>query len=210
MCNLSESKKITAIQIQDKRKNRRSIFLDHEFAFGIDVEILVKHQLVVGDELLPAKINDIIIDEQRKQAKNKAFQLLRVRARSEKEIRDRLRQSKFTQDIIIWTVDELKRLNFINAKVYSRSRMVTHPQGSFLLKRELMNFGILESDIEIGISEAYKESSELEIAEHLVIKRKRLLNIEEQKAKKKICDFLLRRGFSWDIVNEILANWEKY
>ena len=62
---MESKKKITAIEIQCKRKNRRSIFLDGEFAFGIDVEVLLRQGLGVGDELSQQQIDDILEDNPR-------------------------------------------------------------------------------------------------------------------------------------------------
>ena len=209
---MESKKKITAIEIQCKRKNRRSIFLDGEFAFGIDVEVLLRQGLGVGDELSQQQIDDILEDEQRKGAKDKAFRLLAVRARSEKEIRDRLKQSGFAAPTIDWTIAELKRIQLLNdrdfAQMYARSRMVTHPVGSFLLRRELGAKGVTEVDIEAGVAEAYKETNEADVARNLAaLRKKRYLNSDEKKAKKHVSDFLLRRGFGWDVVNEILDSW---
>ena len=210
---MESKKKITAIEIQSKRKNRRSIFLDKEFAFGIDVEVLLRQGIAVGDELTQQQIKAILEDEQRKGAKDKAFRLLAVRARSEKEIRDRLKQSSYTPPTIEWTIAELKRIGLLNdyefAQMYSRSRMAIHPVGSFLLRRELGNKGVAEADIEAGIAEAYQETNETDVARRLAAQRKqRYMNLDEKKAKKRVSDFLLRRGFGWDIVNEILDDWD--
>jgi regulatory protein len=211
---VESKKKITAIEVQAKRKNRRSIFLDGEFAFGINVEVLLRHGLGIGDELSQQTIDAILEDEQRKGAKDKAFRLLSVRARSEKEIRDRLKESGFMAPTIEWAIAELIRIGLLNdrdfAQMYARSRMVTHPVGSFLLRRELSAKGVSDGDIEIGLAEAYKETDEAEVAWKLAAQRKkRYVNIDEQKAKKRVSDFLIRRGFGWDIVYETLERWEE-
>jgi regulatory protein len=199
---VESKKKITAIEVQAKRKNRRSIFLDGEFAFGINVEVLLRHGLGIGDELSQQTIDAILEDEQRKGAKDKAFRLLSVRARSEKEIRDRLKESGFMAPTIEWAIAELIRIGLLNdrdfAQMYARSRMVTHPVGSFLLRRELSAKGVSEDDIEIGLAEAYKESDEANVAWKLAAQR-----------KKRVSDFLIRRGFGWDIVYETLERWEE-
>ena len=69
--------------------------------------------------------------------------------------------------------------------------------------------GVSEKDVESGVEEAYREKSEQTLARELAVKRKkRLASVEETKAKKRMSDFLLRRGFSWDIVKDIIENWD--
>ncbi|UCE08880.1 MAG: RecX family transcriptional regulator, partial [bacterium] len=44
----------------------------------------------------------------------------------------------------------------------------------------------------------------------LIHKRiKRFKNIDEIKAKKRVSDFLLRRGFSWEIISQVLERWNE-
>lgn len=205
--------KVTDIQVQVKRNSRYSVFLDGEFAFGIDQDVLLRSGIARGDELSEEQINKILELEEKKNAKDKAIRLLAVRARSKKEIRDRLQQANFNEQVIEWVIAELERLELLNdslfAVMYARNRMVTKPVGEFLLKQELKVKGLSEDDIQKGVKEAYLELSEGKIARNLAVKtKKKYRNLNEIKARQKTNDFLLRRGFSWDIVNDIMDNWE--
>ncbi len=204
---------VTDIQVQVKRNSRYSVFLDGEFAFGIDQDVLLKSGIARGDELSEEQVNKILELEEKKKAKDKAIRLLAVRARSKKEIRDRLRQVNCNEQVIGWVIAELERLELLNdslfAIMYARNRMVTKPIGEFLLKQELQAKGLSEENIQKGVQEAYLEVSEVKIARNLAAKTKRKYrNLDEIKARQKTNDFLLRRGFSWDIVNDIMDNWE--
>ena len=210
---MSELHKVTDIQVQVKRNNRYSVFLDDEFAFGLDQDVLIKSGIARGDELSDEQINNILELEEKKKAKDKAFRLLAVRARSKKELYDRLHQAKFSEKIIEWVVLELQRLQLLNdsefAILFARNRMVTKPVGQFLLKQELKAKGLSEEDIQKGVRAAYLEIPEAKVARQVAVKAKRKYrNLEEVKARQKTNNFLLRRGFSWDIVNDIMDNWE--
>ena len=210
---MCEAKKITSIERQAKRSDRYSVFLDGEFAFGIHEDVLIKSGIAKGDLLNETQIENIIEKETRRKAKEKSFRLLSVRARSRKELVDRLKMAKFSQPVIDSVLEDLEKLNLINdsdfAKIYARSRMVTRPAGEFLLRQELKQKGVSEKDVESGVEEAYREKSEQTLARELAVKRKkRLASVEETKAKKRMSDFLLRRGFSWDIVKDIIENWD--
>jgi len=210
---MSELRKVTDIQVQVKRNNRYSVFLDDEFAFGLDQDVLIKSGIARGDELSEEQIDKILDLEEKKKAKDKAIRLLAVRARSKKEIYDRLHQAKFSEQVIGWVVSELERLELLNdakfAVMFARNRMVTKPVGEFLLKQELRAKGLSGEEIQKGVQAAYLEVSEAKVARDLAVRAKRKYrNLDEIKARQKTNNFLLRRGFSWDIVNDIMDNWE--
>jgi len=208
------SKKITSIEVQAKRKDRYSVFIDDEFAFGIHQDVLLQSGIAKGDEISDEKITEILALEQRKAAKEKALRLLAVRARSRKELTDRLLRAKYSQETVDWVLQELERLGLVDdtqfAVMFARSRMITKPEGSFLLRQELKQKGLTDDIIEKAVAEAYKEKSESQVAWELAQKRKKSLqSVEEIKAKKRLSDFLLRRGFHWDVVNDIIDHWDE-
>ena len=200
---------ITDLVPQKKRKDRYSVFLNHEFAFGIHVDVLLKTGIAKGDQLDLKKIREIQDLEEKRAAKDKALRLLGVRARSRQEMRQRLERSDFSEQVIEWTLNELDRLDLLDdtefAKMFSRSRMVTKPVGAFYLKRELAQKGLSEKDIEIGVQEAYRETDEFTVARNLVAKRKKMLkNEDELHSKKRVSDFLQRRGFDFTIIYYVI------
>lgn len=212
---MTAAKTVTAIEIQKGRKNRVSVFLDHLFAFGIDQDVLVKAGIATGDQLSEERIAAILEMEERHTAKQKALRWLAVRDRSRKELETKLRMAKFAPATITWTLQELERLQLTNdtafARSFSQNRMVTRPVGKRLLARELQQKGLSETAIEQGLEKAYENLTEEEVAKDLAQKRKKsCLHLPEEKAKKRVADFLLRRGFSWSIVEEILDNWNQY
>jgi len=207
------SPQVTDIQVQEKRKDRFSIFLDGEFAFGVDQDVLLQSGIAKGDVLTPAQVQAMIGLEERKKACDKALRLLAVRARSEKELTDRLRQAKYSVRIIEEVIAELKRLKLLNdsdfAVMFARNRVITKPTGEYMLKQELKAKGLSEEDIQHGLAAAFQEKPEQQQALELAIKLKaRHRQEEENKARKKVNDHLLRRGFSWDIVNDIMDKWD--
>ena len=74
--------------------------------------------------------------------------------------------------------------------------MVTKPMGEYLLKQELLIKGINEEHIAEAIEKVYEEQDQVAIASDLAKKQiKKYKNLEENKAKKRLSDFLIRRGF---------------
>lgn len=214
MSVLKDTYEITDLVPQKKRKDRYSVFLDYEFAFGIHVDVLLKTGIAKGDHLDLKQIRNIQDLEEKRAAKDKAMRLLGVRARSYHELRERLRRNDFSESVIEWTLKELKRLKLLDdtefAKMFSRSRMVTKPVGAFYLRRELSQKGLSEQNIEIGIQEAYRETDERTVARNLAARRKNMLkHKDELQTKKRISDFLQRRGFDFTIIHDIIDGWEE-
>ncbi len=208
------AKTITEISVQQKRKNRCSIFLDDEYAFGLDQEVVLQFGLKKGDQLTEQQINDLLFNEERKRAKDRALRLLSYRDRSEKEIRTKLQQIGYDGAIIEWVIDELKRLKFLDderfAQSFAQTQMITRPVGEYYLRRELKNKGLEEPLIEQTIEQVFQEKDQSVVALELAAQRKkRYGNLDEIKAKKRVSDFLLRRGFDWDVVAEVMERWEE-
>lgn len=211
---MPEQKTITAIEVQKKNQDRVSIFLDGEFAFGIDQDVLVRFGLARGDVLAEEMITEILHADQEKLAKNKAFRLLAVRARSRSELAARLHQSGYAPVVIEAVLADLERVQLINdrefALSFARSQIATRPCGEFLLRRELKQKGIADELVEAGIAEAYGEQSQQVLAQRLAQKKKRQSkSLPEEKAKKRVCDLLGRRGFGWELISEIMEGWEQ-
>jgi len=209
MLKSDQIKKITKIEVQKKRKNRFSIHINDAYAFGVDQEILLRYGLKKGDELSDQDVGDILLSEEKYKAKERALRLLSYRDRSEKEIIDRLKRIGYRQSIIDWVLSELKRLKLIDDARFSvsmaRTKMISKPVGEFLLRRELAQKGIADGLIEDAITRIYEEKDQSELAFELAEKQfQKFKNLEKIKAKKRISDFLLRRGFHWDVINDAI------
>jgi len=202
--------RITKIESQKKNPKRRSVFLDERFAFGLDEEVIYKYSLKVGQELEQKEIDKIIEAETKKEAKDAALKFLSYRMRSEKEVKDKLKKKEFAGDLIAEIIKDLKRVNLIDdyefASAFISDRISNNPRGKILLKQELWKKGIKKEIIEKALKEFFKdEDEELTLAKELLRKRKkRYEGLDENVAKRRLMSFLLRRGFSYDIVKQVL------
>lgn len=148
-------------------------------------------------------------------ARNYAFLLLKFRPRSEKELIQRLKK-KFKAKVIAQTVTFLKEKRFIDdagfAKWWLESRL-KKPLGLRKLKEELRIKGIDREIIERNIAEIKKDYLEEDIVTEIVEDRlNKLKNTDPQKAKRRLYAYLLRRGFSVEVVidtlNKTLTTYE--
>jgi len=206
---LSEEKVVTRIQTQRKSPKRKSIYLDGKFAFGLDEETLFKHGLRVGDRLTDERIESILQAEQKRKAKEIALNFLSYRSRSEKEISERLKKKGFNPGNIEEVISDLKRVNLLDdyefACQWIKDRLKSRPRGLALIRQELIRKGIKKEIIEKALDESYPEEDEVKLASELIKKReKRYTGLDKKLARKRMSDFLLRRGFPYEVVKETL------
>lgn len=141
-------------------------------------------------------------------ARNYAFLLLKFRTRSEKEITRRLKEKKFDEQAIKETIEFLKERKFIDdrafAKAWIESR-VKKPLGLRRLRQELMMKGIDKKIIDAELEAAKEDYNEPEIVKKIARERfKKLKGVQAQKAKPRLYAYLLRRGYSSEIVIDAL------
>ena len=154
------------------------------------------------------------MDKIKARAKNNAYSLLRIRPRSEHEIRERLKLKGYNDLIIDDVVEGLKKSRDIDdgkfAKFWVDSRMHLNPVGDIVLKHELKDKGISDPIIEAALEAKDKTYDEYEVAFNMAAERfERLKKLDRRKAGKRIYDFLLRRGFKYDTIRKIIETLVK-
>ncbi len=137
---------------------------------------------------------------------NKALKFLSFRPRSEKEIIDKLKSKKASEDIIKKIIEKLKEYKFIDdlefAKAWVNSRIKTNQRGWRLIQSELKLKGISKEIID-NIYDSGKVINELEMAKKLVEKKvPRYRNLPKQKVYQRLGRLLLSKGFNWDIIKQ--------
>jgi len=141
-------------------------------------------------------------------AKNYAFLLLKFRPRSEKELFFRLKKKKFQDSIIKETITFLKEKKFLDDEIFAASWIsarLKKPLGLKRIKEELRQKGINQKIIEQKIQEIKDNYSEEKIVKEIIEKRlPSLKNIASEKIKQRLFAYLVRRGFSLEVVMDVL------
>ena len=136
-----------------------------------------------------------------------AFFLLKFRLRSENELAQRLKLKKFPEEAIKEVISFLKEKKFIDDNVFAKAWInsrLRKPLGLRRIKQELRQKGVDKEIIEEQ-SSGVKDYSEAETVLDLAKRRLNILKGTDQViAKRRIYAFLLRRGFSPEIVIDTL------
>ncbi|MEN2993868.1 MAG: regulatory protein RecX [Thermodesulfovibrio sp.] len=137
-----------------------------------------------------------------------ALRLITKTDKTEAEILNRLYKKGFSEEEIKETIEYLKNKGFINdLKFIQKAEKIAEDRflGMIGLKSYFIRRGI-DRDLIQNIPEI----DELSIAMRLIQRKSHFFkDISPDKKKAKITGFLLRRGFSWDTINECLKMSEK-
>ena len=147
-------------------------------------------------------------------AKNYAFLLLKFRPRSEYEIYQRLKKKKLDEEVIKGVLSFLKEKAFLDDKLFTcawiESRL-KKPFGLHRIRQELKLKGIDQQIINSQVAALKEGYSEEEIVRKIARARlAKTKNIALQTAKRRIFSYLIRRGFSADIVSDTVKElWKQ-
>ena len=204
---------ITKIERQKRHPDRVNLYLDGEFALGVNREVVVKLGLRKGDELSRDRLNELTSLEEFTLAKQKALRLLGHRLRSEKELRIKLREKEFNPDIIDSVVKHLQSVHLLNdlefARAYVHDTQLRKPAGRRLLEQQLRVKGIppplIQQVLDQSISPQQEEKDAFETAGKLFRRyRSSRKKIENEKQQKRIAESLSRRGYRWQTISCVM------
>lgn len=195
--------KITYVEPQKKNTKRFNIYLDGEFAFGADEDLIVNRRLIVGKNLSQDDLEKILFEAEVGKLMERMYRLWSIRQRSEKEVRDYLKVKKISQLVADSLIEALKKKSMINdlefAKAWVEARRRSKQKGIKAIKAELYQKGIDKEIIAEVLSQSDSVSEE-ELAKKAIEKKMRSWkNLPMQELKKKAFDFLTRRGFEFEI-----------
>lgn len=196
--------KVTRLERQKRNTGRVNVYLDGEFAFGLNEMDAVK--LSTGQELTPPEIATLRESDAISNAIDKAVNLLSYRPRSTTEIRRRLAKKDYSEHAIAVAIDRLERMGYLDDRAFARfwieNRNRHKPRGERALRYELRRKGISDRIIRELLDELVDEpSGAYEAAQSRV---RRMRGSTEYEFKRKVGGFLQRRGFSYDAANRAL------
>jgi regulatory protein len=196
-------KKITALVVQKRNPNRVNVHLDGEFAFGL--ARIVAAWLRVGQELDEEKLKQLQVEDARERAVQQALLFLSYRARSESEIRQNLRKHEMPEEVIEQTLDRLRQDGLANdglfAQAWVENRSTFRPRSRRMLAMELRQKGLDDEAVSSALEDVDDEPLAYEAAKKWA---PRLKALEWADFRKKLSEFLARRGFSYSVIAPVV------
>lgn len=199
---------ITKIKRIRGKRSLYGIYIDGSPALELSDWTIGKFGLRTGDDLDEKTIDILKTTEAETRAKNIAINYLSYRPRSSKEVIVHLMKKGFEPECAESVTLHLQSLKMIDdnqfAYAFVRDRLKRKPTGQALLRQQLLIKGIPSSMAEKVLAELVslqsQQASALQAAKRKIQLTQHLKkNIDSEKRKKRILDFLLRRGFSYEI-----------
>ena len=201
--------KITKIEVQKRNKERVSIFVDDHYAFSLHAEIAYKYNLKAGMELDESFISEIGDVEEQKKANNYILTILSKSFKTEKQLKDKLKEKGFQDKHIDNAIELMKSYKYIDderfAKSYVNDSISFTKMGKNKIKNKLYAKGIDKDTINETLNSLVDDEQQFEAAFSLASKK--YPNIKEQDKRKKnqkLVSFLQYRGFSFDIIKKVI------
>ena len=196
---------ITAITEQRRRKNRRSVYIDGEFAFGCNLNVVARFRLREGMSISESLRKEIEEGEVQQEAFDHATRLLGMRMQSERELRTKLGRKDYGPAAVDAVIENLKRLNYVDDAKFAASRAADQANvkkhGKVRAVQELVKSGVNRSLAEKATAAAYQDVDPKAAAVELADKRlPSLRRLDAETARRRLVGYLQRRGFDYETV----------
>ncbi len=207
---MARKNEVTHIKVNVKRPDRRSIYLDGEFAFSIAEGIFYDHGIEIGDRLTDGEINMLVSQDEQGKVKGAALNLLSYRQRSTRELQRKLLKKGWSMEMIEPVLRELEEKGFLNdrefAEMLARDRTGRKQLGPRALKDELMKAGVDRDMIEEILEDTYRQHPPSVLIERL-LKNKGIEPGErlERKERARLINLLRRKGYTWEDMEPVIS-----
>jgi regulatory protein len=202
---------ITKLTAGKSRENKLNIFLDGKFSFSLLAEVALKEGLQVEQELTENQVEALTRSDRYQRCLNAAIRYLGYRPRSEAEVRQRLQRHGFDSDSINKALTRLKEQGLVDdtafARFWKENRETFSPRSRWLTRQELQWKGLDSSVIEPVVNEVDDSDSAYRAA---LKKARRLSSSDYQDFRRRLGEYLRRRGFDYQVINGTVARiWKE-
>ena len=176
----------------NKGKDKYQVFFDNDEILDTYEEVIIKYHLFEDKEIDKMLYKDIIKDTSLQEKINDCLKYIKVRLRSEKEIRNYLLKKKTSLEDIDLIISKLLRSNLLNDDFFCRcfinDKLKLTSMGDYKIKQELKQYGIAD---EIVLKYEYLFDKQL-----LEQKMDKLINKYLKSSKNKNINYLKNKIYS--------------
>jgi regulatory protein len=201
-----EQLEITRVERQ-KKSDHRYIIHFGPYSMTVHEDVMIKFRMITGSRFMKSDLEEIVLADERQRAYVEGLRYLGHKPRTSLEMARRLRQKEIGETIISETVQRLQQERYIDDTLYAQQwaeqRMTNQRKGKMWIRQELREKGIDKSLITEtldNISPEQEKQSALESAR----KKWNLIRGEVPDKRRKTGAYLMRRGFSGELVRQVL------
>lgn len=193
-------------QISELDKKRMMIRTEEGTSFvlykGEVRKLALQEKKELSSEVYEEIRNEILV----KRARKRAMFLLEKMDRTESQLRDKLRQGFYEEDIIEDAISYVKRYHYIDDTRYASNyvRCQKERKSKRQIKVDLLRKGVDREVVDAAIESEYEAQSEQELIMKWIEKRHYSIENSDIKEKQKMYQFLMRKGFHSEDILHIL------
>ena len=192
-----------------KSKEVFEVVFEDETKLLLNYNIFEKYKVSVDMDFSETEIQEMKYFSDIERAKSRAINYISGKLKTKYEVRLKLKEKDFTGDIIDEVIDILEKEEYLNDRLYCEVFIEDKKQlngyGKNKIKSLLIQKGVSKSVFEDFLDE-FEYEEEFDNALKMGIKKLNLLSNEEDvfKKKQKLINYLAYRGFSFDVINDVL------
>lgn len=193
--------RITALKTQAKNSRRVNVYLDGVFALGLSDAVAAT--LRVGQQLSDEEVARLRRQDAAERAYEQALRFLSYRPRSVDEVCRYLTKKQVPADLCAEVIERLKCSGLLDDQAFAHfwveNRESFRPRGGAALRQELRRKGVADEVIRTAVDGIDEENSAYRIA---LSRALRLEHADRDTFRRRLGDFLARRGYSYETVRE--------
>lgn len=190
--------------VEEYTKGKYKIYLDEQFAFVLYKGELRRFKIKLDSKLTEADYEEIMNDIILKRAKRRTLYLLKDMDRTEQEIRTKLKENFYPEELIDKAINYAKGYHYIDDESYVR-RYIEYKSTS--KSRLEISFALRNKGIPRDlVDKIYEETNKNDdVAIMKLIKKKNVdMNQTDKEQLRKLYMYLARKGFKYEDIDNAL------
>ncbi len=199
--------RIDAIE-KAQKKGKFAVSFDDGSRLFLSKEVIIDFGLRRNDEISGQTYGELKDAQSYRDAYLAAARLLNYRMRTRFELRDRLSQKGFQQEVVQKVIRKMSDIGLVDdsrfADAFVASKIASKPVGKKELARGLREKGVARETAVAAIEAVGDEETQLRLAlDAAAVKMRSLKRFDPPKRRDRLVAFLARRGFEWDVIRKV-------
>ena len=185
--------------VEPVSKTRYKVMIDGQFAFTLYKGELSRYHIEAGS-VIELDTYQVIYKNAVKRAKLRAMHLLTDMGRTEAQLRTKLMQGGYPQNITEEAIKYVKSFGYINDREYARNFVESRKDKKSRreLYAALCQKGLASELIEEVLEECFDKEDSIKAIKTLLRKKDFHPETADLKEKQKVMGYLLRKGFQYE------------
>ncbi|MBX4263901.1 recombination regulator RecX [Clostridium estertheticum] len=199
---------ITKIEFQKKNKARVNIYMDGEYVFACDAQLVYIHNITKGRAMDKESLESIVNEDNYIKGKTCALHFLERSFKSTKQVIDKLTMKEFDAKTIERVMDFLRRYDFIDDSLFiqlyikEKIRSCGKNKIKFALLKKFLPKELINEELNKITSEQLLETA-LKLANKKIVTLAKSEK-DHQKLYRKTADYLARSGYDYELIRKVM------